>query len=270
MIPLRTIQYLFYRTAMEASETVKKLQDRPFQMIDLESMVGPAPNTPTIKTGHAMILNEYGWLWLNRDGTPTLLTEKLYPRLLGDKNTTENRFALQAYLLGGETEFWRAYRRYAGVLQLVYLTASDPKAFTSDEFRDLQTVQVEPPLAKAIEQAFNPLGVYLNFWQPALPAEQRGFTIAMVNDEDRPRSGTLRLSFTDAGGKEAVAEDLPFSLARLGAQPYVVSMKAPATPGNYSLQAIAIPEDDKDRPTISGKEIVLASQRDHVQCPFSR
>ena len=49
-----------------------------------------------------MILNEYGWLWLNRDGTPTLLTQKLYPRLLGEKNTTENRFALQAYLLGGE------------------------------------------------------------------------------------------------------------------------------------------------------------------------
>jgi beta-galactosidase len=258
--PVEDHQYLFYATAMVDPGSPEAAKEHPFKITDLESMMGPAPSPPTSKTGHAMILNEYGWLWLNRDGTPTLLTQKLYPRLLGDKNTTENRRALQAYLLGGETEFWRAYRRYAGVLHFVYLTASDPRAFTSDHFQNLQTLTLEPHFEKAMEQAFNPLGVYLNFWQPSLnTGEQRDYIIAMVNDEDRPRSGSLRLSFTDAGGKEAAAQDVPFSLAPLGAQSYLVTLKAPAAAGQYSLQAVASPEDDRDHPTISHRDVILQS-----------
>jgi hypothetical protein len=205
-----------------------------------------------------MILNEYGWLWLNRDGTPTLLTQKLYPRLLGEKNTTENRFALQAYLLGGETEFWRAYRRYAGVLHFVYLTASDPKAFTSDHFIDLKNLKLEPHFEKAMEQAFNPLGVYLNFWHPSLSAgETRDYTIAMVNDVDRPRAGKLRLVFTDDAGREAAAEETAFSLAPLGAQSYLVTLKTPSALGSYSLQAIATPEDESTHAVISHRDVMV-------------
>lgn len=237
------------------------MEDSPkhaFGMTDLESMLGPGPSYPTSKSAHAMILNEYGWLWLNRDGTPTLLTQKLYPKLLGDQNTTEHRFALQAYLLGGETEFWRAYRRYAGVLHFVYLTASDPKAFTSDHFQDLKKLELEPHFQKAMEQAFNPLGVYLNFWRPTLKVEDvRDYTIAMVNDEDRPRTGKLRLAFMDAGGREASATELPFSLAPLGAQSYTVALKAPVALGRNSLQAIASAVDDSAHPTISRRDVTL-------------
>jgi hypothetical protein len=252
--PVPDHQYLFYSTAM--NDETEKGGRRPFEIADLESMMGPADNFSTSKSAHAMILNEYGWLWLNRDGTPTLLTQKLYPRLLGEKNTTENRFALQAYLLSGETEFWRAYRRYAGVLHFVYLTASDPNAFTSDHFSDLKSLKLEPHFEKAMEQAFNPLGVYLNFWQPSLgAATERGYTIAMVNDEYRPRTGKLRLVFIDAAGNEAAAEEQAFSLAPLGAQSYTVALKAPIAPGNYSLQAIAVPEEDSAHPTISRRNV---------------
>jgi hypothetical protein len=252
--PVEDHQYLFYGTAMNELQA----GHREFQMTDLESMMGPASNRPTIKTGHAMILNEYGWLWLNRDGTPTLLTDKLYPRLLGDRNTTENRFALQAYLLGGETEFWRAYRRYAGILHFVYLTASGPKAFTSDHFVDLKNLKLEPHFEAAMEQAFNPLGVYLNFWNPVLNVgESRDYTIAMVNDEDRPRAGKLRLVFTDAAGKDIAAEETAFTLAPLGAQSYTITLKTPAVPGKYALQAIAASEDDSAHPTISHRDVTV-------------
>jgi hypothetical protein len=252
--PVEDHQYLFYGTAMNEPQAGR----REFQMTDLESMMGPASNRPTMKTGHAMILNEYGWLWLNRDGSPTLLTDKLYPRLLGDRNTTENRFALQAYLLGGETEFWRAYRHYAGILHFVYLTASDPNAFTSDHFVDLKNLKLEPHFEAAMEQAFNPLGVYLNFWQPALNVgESRDYTIAMVNDEDRPRAGKLRLVFTDAAGKEKAAGETVFTLAPLGAQSYTITLKTPAEPGKYALQAIAASEDNSAHPTISHRDVTV-------------
>ncbi len=250
--PVEDHQYLFYSKAMDDD----KAAGTAFKMTNLESMVGPTESTTP--NAHAKILNEYGWLWLNRDGSPTLLTQKLYPRLLGDKNTTENRFALQAYLLGGETEFWRAYRHYAGVLHFVYLTASDPRAFTSDHFTNLQKLELEPHFAKAMEQAFNPLGVYLNFWQPKLNAgETRDYIVAMVNDEDRARAGKLRLSFVDARGTEAAAEEVSFSLLPLGADTYLFSIKSPETPGTYTLQAVATPADDSAHPTISHRNVTL-------------
>ncbi len=263
--PVEDHQYLFYSTAM--LDTPAGGESRPpFKMTNLESMVGPAETTTP--TAHATILNEYGWLWLNRDGSPTLLTQKLYPKLLGDRNTTENRVALQAYLLGGETEFWRAYRHYAGVLHFVYLTANDPNGFTSDHFRDIKKLQLEPHFAQAMEQAFNPLGVYLNFWQPALKAdEQRNFRIAMVNDEDRPRTGKLRLSFTDAAGKTAAVSEVAFSLAPLGAESYSVAMKTPAQPGNYALEAIAFPTEDSGHPTISHRDVLLKTSTEQEVRP---
>src|SRR6185369_6367843 len=105
-----------------------------FSMTTLERPGGKSPAAPT---GHATILNEYGWLWLNRDGSPTELTKKLYPRLVGENATAEDRLAMNAYLLGGITEYWRAYRHFAGVLHFVYLMSSDPLGYTADHFRDI-------------------------------------------------------------------------------------------------------------------------------------
>jgi sarcosine oxidase gamma subunit len=79
----------------------------------------------------------------------------------------------------------------------------------------------------------------------------------MVNDEDRPRKGTLRLSFTDAAGKETAAGEVSFSLLPLGADSYLFSIKSPETPGAYSLQAVATPADDSTHPTISHRDVTL-------------
>ena len=253
--PVEDHQYLFFKMASDAPPVAGD-----FKITDLETMMGPQPNGSTYKAGHASILNEYGWLWLNRDGTPTLLTDKLYPRLLGDKNTTENRVALDAYLLGGETEFWRAYRHYAGILHFVYLTASDPKGFTSDHFTNLQTLQLEPHFERSMRQAFNPLGVYLNFWQPSLVAgSTRDYTVAMVNDEDRTREGTLRLVFKDASGHEAAAQEHAFTLAPTGAESYTFTMQAPRAAGSYSVEAIATSKEAASDPTISHRDVEITT-----------
>ena len=231
---------------------------KQFEIADLEWMDGPASN-PFTKSAHAKILNEYGWLWLNRDGSPTLLTDKVYPKLLnGQADTTENRRALYARLLGGETELWRAYRRYAGVMTFPYLSTSARDGFTADQFVDLAKLELEPGMARALEQAFKPLGVYLNFWQPSLDAgTTRAYTIHMVNDEDRPRTGKLRLSFKDGGGRESVAGERGFALPALGAQSYTMMVAAPAVAGRYTVQAIAQPADDASNPTISTRDVAI-------------
>jgi hypothetical protein len=251
--PVEDHQYLLYGLAAEKPSY-------GFHMTDFELMTGPEPNNITMKTAHAMILNEYSWTWLNRDGSPTQLTKNLYSRLLGDQDSTQNRVALESYLLGGETEFWRAYRHYAAVLQFVYLTTSDPLAFTSDHFIDVKNLKLEPHYENAMENAFNPLGVYLNFWHPSLVAgESRSFTVLMVNDENRQRSGKLRLVFTDALGKDAAMEETAFSLNPMGAQSYQLMLTAPATPGSYTLRAMAQAADGEATPTISSRNVVLTS-----------
>jgi beta-galactosidase len=119
--PVEDHQYLFFGMAMNDPHSSAS----EFNMTDLESMLGPGPDEPTSKTGHAMILNEYGWLWLNRDGTPTLLTRKLYPKLL-TKIRLRSDSHCRPISWVGKRKFWRAYRRYAGVLHFVYLRCDLP------------------------------------------------------------------------------------------------------------------------------------------------
>ena len=236
---------------------------KPFELSDLEWMDGTSSN-PFTKSAHAKILNEYGWMWLNRDGSPTLLTEHLFTKLLGDHDSMENRRALAARVLGAETELWRGYRRYAGVLHFVYLTSSEKGGFTSDNFIDLKNLQFEPHFEAAMSQAFKPLGVYLNFWHSSLTVgESRPYDIYMVNDEDRPRAGRLRLVFVDAAGREAGGQDVRFALAPLGAQSYSVELKAPSALGQYKLEAIAEANDASADPTMSVRDVSLQSSLKH-------
>lgn len=226
-----------------------------FQMSDLDSR-GGAGDTGTA-TGHAMILNEYGWLWLNRDGSPTALTGEVYEKLLGAYASAEDRFALNAYLLGGLTEFWRAHRVYAGVLHFVYLTAGGPGVYTCDHFRNLERLELEPHFEDYVSQAFRPLGVYLNFWRPTLEGgSKQMFTVMMVNDEDHPVAGNLALALENQSGETLARQTVPFSLAALGQQTYFVDLTIPTVVEKCLLKATAQPEGNAE-PTLSRRHVDL-------------
>ena len=214
----------------------------PFNMTTLESPGGLTPGAPS---GHALILNEYGWLWLNRDGSPTELTKKLYPALLGKDATAEQRLALNAYLLAGVTEYWRAYRQYAGVLHFVYLTSSDPAGYTSDHFRDVQKLELHPEFQEYMSNAFAPVGVYLSFWQPQVePGSQRSLPVMLVNDTDREVEGTLTLAL-DTVQEERVAEQkVRCKIAALGQETLHMNFKFPLKNGDYVLRAIVQHSED--------------------------
>jgi beta-galactosidase len=250
--PVEDHSYPFYSTA--TSGTWK------FHMTDLESLAGMVPNAYNFKTAHALIINEYGWLWLNRDGSPTLLTDKLYPMLLGPNSAPNQRFAMQAYLLAGETEFWRAYRRYAGVMHFVYLTASDPHGFTSDNFQDVKTLTLEPHFADYMKQAFKPLGVYIAFWHPELDSKDtRSFTVMMVNDSSAEKGGTLQLKFVSPDGATSNLTQTSFHLNALGAESYLMTLHTPDQTGKYTLEAVATASDNASDPTLSRRWVTVVS-----------
>ncbi len=231
----------------------------PFSMTTLEN---PGGLTPGAHSGHALILNEYGWLWLNRDGTPTELTKNLYPALLGKDATAEQRLALNAYLLAGITEYWRAYRNYAGVLHFVYLTSSDPAGYTSDHFRDLQKLELHSDFRDYMSNAFAPVGVYLSFWQPTTESGTlRSLPVMLVNDEYRDVEGTLTLALDNVQGEQVAAQSEKFTIAPLGQRTIYNNFKFPQTTGDFLLRAII-------RYAENGKEASAQSRR-HVKLVVS-
>lgn len=207
--------------------------------------------------GHALINNEYGWLWLLRDGTPTELTRRVYEHLLGADAKPQDRLALNAYLLGGLTEFWRAHRIYAGVLHFVYLTACYPGAYTCDNFEDVAALKLEPHFADYVREAFKPLGVYLNFWQSTLPPESvRRIAVMLINDAHEAASGKLALTLETAGGEELARREVSFAVPALGQQTYAMDFRAPRTAGACVLKAVAYAAGQQE-PTISRRKVSI-------------
>lgn len=210
-----------------------------FDITQLERMTGAKSTNAGHPSGHAAIVNEYGWLWMTRDGAPTLLTQRVYEKLLGANATPDKRWELYAYYLAGLTEFWRAHRNFAGVLHFTSLTCSYPGVKTGDHFLNIDTLQVEPYFADWVRESFKPLGVYVNFWQPAIAAgSRRKYAVMMVNDESKPAAGTLVLSF-EKDGVSAARVETPFQMNAYGQHTWEMELNAPAQPGAYLLKAVA-------------------------------
>jgi len=101
---------------------------------------------------HATIINEYGWLWLRRDGEPTLLTEKLYESCSGPGT---RRSSARAVGLPARRERRILARapQLRGILHFVYLTCSYPGVFTADHFRDVTSLELDPWFADYMGEA---------------------------------------------------------------------------------------------------------------------
>jgi hypothetical protein len=192
----------------------------------------------------SIIINEYGWLWLNRDGTPTCLTAKVYEKLFGSDSTTEQRRLLYAKYLSALTEFWRSGRKCAGVLHfcgLGYSRAGDkPRpegGATSDHFIDLENLIFEPNFEKYVRDAFSPVGLMINFWAEQLDAgSQQKFEIVLINDLPRPYKGSLHLAIEQNG--KIIAEKITnCQIDALDRTVLSFDMDIPEEEGQYQLIA---------------------------------
>ena len=229
-----------------------------FNMADLETMDGKPRKGALPSDTNAPLINEYGWLWLNRDGSPTRLTEKLYPQLLGTTNSTaRERLDLYAYLLAAKTEFWRAHRQYAGIVHFVYLTCSYPGVYTADHFADVTKLKLDPAFADYMGQAFKPLGVYINFFRPTLPADSRpSFKVMLVNDHNYPTKGELVLALQDDKGQVIAQSQQAFSIEALGNQELQIPVAIPHISGKCTLKAVARPSG-REEPTVSRRWVKI-------------
>jgi hypothetical protein len=186
-----------------------------------------------------------------------VLSKPVYERLLGTRATAQQRQEMAGYLMGGLTEFWRAYRNYAGVMWLAYLDGDTPHAMTCDYFEDIKQLKLEPHFEDYMKEASKPLGVYIAFWQPELKAgTKRYYQVMMVNDGQQPAAGKLELTWLKEDGEQE-GPTIPgmFSITPAGQMTYDFELATPAIPGEYTLTAKAFPDDQPQSPTISRRKV---------------
>jgi hypothetical protein len=189
-----------------------------------------------------IIINEYAWLWLNRDGTTTCLTDKVYESLLGPNSTVEQRRVLYARYLAALTEFWRCHRECAGVLHfcgLGYSRAGDkPRpegGATSDHFLDLERLNFEPNFRRYVRDSFSPVGLMLDFWDEKIESGANcKFKVFVINDLYDKWTGTVRLRIMR--GKNTVSrQSRDCTVSPLGREILTFEQEFPEQAGEYTI-----------------------------------
>ncbi len=212
-----------------------------FKLADLARVPGRPVGNPNQNPGsNAILLNEYGWLWLNRDGTPTTLTRKVYENLLGAEASPAQRRYLYARYLAALTEFWRGHRACAGVLHFCGLGYSRPDGQTSDHWTDLEKLTFEPNFRQFVGDAFAPVGLMIDEWEETLPAgTERQVPVVVINDLSTDWRGTLRLRLW-RGAKIVSDHAQPCEVAALGDARLSFTCEIPTEPGSYRLEAALV------------------------------
>ncbi|NSW94481.1 MAG: hypothetical protein HPY62_07220 [Bacteroidales bacterium] len=187
-----------------------------------------------------LILNEYGWIWLNRDGSTTTLTDKVYENVWPWAKTPEQRFEIYAKSLGILTEYWRSHRKAAAVMHfcgLGYSRPQNPRGQTSDHFVDLQNLVFEPNFYRYVRPAFSPVGLMAEFWEESVT----GGTVYLlpvhiINDTYSDYVDTLKVSLW-AGKRQVSQKTIKVKVNSSGKSIYDIPVEVPREKEKYILEA---------------------------------
>jgi len=182
---------------------------RPFSLSVFAAKSGVPDNGPRQGMHPPYIINEYGWLWLNRDGTPTTLTRQIYENTLGADATADERRRYYARSLAAMTEFWRAKRKCAGVLHFCGLAYSRPDGQTCDNFIDLGELKYEPHFFDYVRDAFAPVGLMIDHWDQELaPGREPAIPVVVTNDLYQKQAVTVRMRVTKGEQSQRCSEEM--------------------------------------------------------------
>jgi beta-galactosidase len=231
-------------------------QDPKFQLKDIaKAGIIPEGNNYPNTRKYPVIINEYGWLWLNRDGSTTTLTRDLYKNLLGENSTVAQRRHVYATYLAAETEFWRCHRQSAGVLHFTALGYSRNDGQTSDHFLNVKKIQYESEFLKYMPDAFAPTGLMLDEWGNEIEtAKSHDFRIIAINDLEQEWKGSVRLQIMK-DGKVITGQSSDVVIASYGQKTLTIPCITPQKPGLYTVVALLEKEDEK--PVKSIREIMF-------------
>ena len=192
------------------------------------------------KYNNPIIINEYAWLWLNRDGTTTTLTDRIYDVTFGNDLAKNERMEIYNHHLAMLTEYWRAYRTSAGVLHfcgLAYSRPEEPRGQTSDHFIDIANLTYEPGFLEYVKPAFSPVGLMIDFWEKKLNGGvDISFDIFIINDLNEDFHGKLKFYIENDSGI-VTSKEQNITLQAVGRSILNYGLMIPEKNGNYRIVA---------------------------------
>ncbi|MDR1779556.1 MAG: hypothetical protein LBR50_02350 [Tannerella sp.] len=237
--PIESHPYLFSRY-MSGSEPAEGYLKDFFSVVRRPDN-GPSDHGDKLPYANPIIINEYGWLWLNRDGSTTTLTDNVYETLWNSSSLTpDERLEIYARHLAILTEYWRAHRRAAGVLHfcgLGYSRSAAPRGQTSDHWIDIENLTYEPHFYKYVKPAFAPVGLMIDVWEKSYVADSRlTVPVYITNDLATPFNGkiTLNLMLSD---NVVATWDKDVEVEGYGSQIVNFEANMPAEAGKFHLKA---------------------------------
>jgi hypothetical protein len=206
------------------------------------------------------LANEYGWIWLWRNGMPSKLTVNEYDYYLGPDSSPEQNREFQAYYMQLETEWLRSEPELAGVLAFCYL--ANNYGYTGDWFmdniKDLKPIQT----LNWFRHAFAPTVVFINLrderyvklTDPHQPGKKLSVKLAKINDLNKDVIGKVTLKILDSEGKTISRTSLPVAFSAFDRTSDLAEILLPKKPGGYLLIAEFIANGSID-PIISRRFI---------------
>lgn len=189
------------------------------------------------------ILNEYAWLWLNRDGSPTTLTDNVYQLLFSEAKTPEERFTVYSQTLAALTEYWRAHKKVAGIQHFAGLTYSrpdEPRGQTSDMFKDLKNLEFQPAFVKYVKPAFSEVAIMVDTWEKEYAVGQSlKLPIFVINDSQSPWKGDLIIEIFN-GEEKTSSWTISTEVENNKVQVENTDIELPELAGNYQLKVSLI------------------------------
>ena len=228
-------------TLMHSSELNDYFKNNPYNLGALhENWVG---FSSILDAGVPQFVNEYGWIWLWRDGRPSKLTLNNYNYYLGENATPAQCRELQAYWLQLETEWLRSERSVGGILAFCHLTNN--YGFTGDWFiNDIKDLQPSPAF-RWFKHCFAPTAVFIDLtdhrYTKHLPALKPGsdlvFNLVGVNDLNKDSSGKVLLKLLDEKGTIISTQEESIVIEPFGKRLQPCLLKLPSKAGGYLLIA---------------------------------
>ncbi|NJL38775.1 MAG: hypothetical protein HC899_20040 [Leptolyngbyaceae cyanobacterium SM1_4_3] len=206
-----------------------------------------SPSSDSTLYPNPVIINEYGWIWVNRDGSTTTLTNFIYKRLFPDIKSPQERYEIYAKTLAIKTEYWRAHRQAAAVMHfcgLGYSRPNEPRGQTSDNFIDLKNLVFEPHFYKYVRPSFSPLGIMLDFWDMHLEKNQEvRVPIHVFNDTYLSLKDSVQLNFY-IDEKLISSQSEQFLVQENGKAMLDFSISVPDIAGKARLEGVTIHQGD--------------------------
>lgn len=247
--------------------------------------------------GAPMVLNEYGWLWLNRDGTSGIRTKGYfgpedtppkkknyeyynaegkqeflnrgnYEYLLGPNSTVKERRELQAYMMEMQTEAIRSSRNLAGVLSFCYLTNN--RGYTGDWFIDSISDLIPSQALKCQYHCFAPFAVFVDVEDGRYQKNPKHFEPGIfqsinlfgINDTAKKKDGTVVLKIVDVKGDVVFKQSTSITIGPFWETLLPMTVKLPDIPGGYLL--LSELHDNEGTVQLSRRYILVGDVRDVV------